>query len=201
MDDNYKRPVDEKKVKFRINFLNSKKEHNKWSLIITLISFFLSASMSFVSSKILEDVQIFIAFIVVLIIIAINIIFDIIGTAVTAADEVPFHAMASRKVYGAKQSIHLVRNADKVSNLSNDVIGDICGVISGTAVAYIIIKIFGESESTLRTVLGLVITGLVAAFTVGGKAWGKAFAIENSNFIIYKVGVIIKFITSKIKRK
>lgn len=199
MEENYKHPVDEKKVKFRLNLLSTKKEHSRWSLIITVASFFLSVSISFISSQILESVNIFIAFLVVLCIIAINIIFDIIGTAVTAADEAPFHAMASRKVYGARQAIVLIRNADKVSNFCNDVIGDICGVISGTASAYIIIKIFKNSTSVQDSLLGLAITGTVAALTVGGKAWGKALSIENSNYIIYKVSVILKFIFGKIE--
>lgn len=198
MEDHYKHPVDEKKVRFRLNLLSSKKENNSWSLIVTIVSFFLSISISFISSQILESVEIFIAFLVVLGIIAISIIFDIIGTAVTAADEAPFHAMASRKVYGAKQAITLTRNADKVSNFCNDVIGDICGVISGTASAFIIAMIYKGSTSAQNSLLGLVITGMVAALTVGGKAWGKSLAIENSNFIIYKVAVILKFIFGKI---
>ncbi len=198
MEDNYKHPVDEKKVKFRLNLLSSKNEHNKWSIMITILSFFLSASMSFISSQILQDVRIFVAFLVVLVIIVINILFDIIGTAVTAAEEAPFHAMASRRVYGAKQAIRLIRNADKVSNFCNDVVGDICGVISGTASAFIVIKILGSSDAADNSILGLVVTGFVAAFTVGGKAWGKAFAIENSNYIIYRVGIVLKFVSVRI---
>ncbi|MCX7710367.1 MAG: Mg2+ and Co2+ transporter CorB [Clostridia bacterium] len=198
MEDHYKHPVDEKKVRFKLNLLNTRKENNRWSLIITVISFFLSITFSFVSSQILESVELFVAFLVVLGIIVINIVFDIIGTAVTAADEAPFHAMASRKVYGAKQAIMMIRNADKVSNFCNDVIGDICGVISGTASAYIITQFFKNNPSAQDSVLGLAITGLVAAMTVGGKAWGKAFSIENSNYIIYKVAVILKFIFGRI---
>lgn len=199
MEEQQKYPADEKKIRFKINLLNTKKEHNNWSLIVTVVSFFLSVSISFISSQILENVEIAVAFLVVLGIIAVSIAFDMIGTAVTAADEAPFHAMASRKVYGAKQSIMLIRNADKVSNFSNDVVGDISGIISGTASAYIIVKIFSNSPTAQESVLGLVITGMVAALTVGGKAWGKAIAIENSNYIIYKVAVILKFIFGKIE--
>jgi len=40
--------------------------------------------------------------------------------------------------------------------------------------------------------------------TVGGKALGKTIALSNSNYIIYRVGVIIKFFSDKtafMKRK
>jgi Mg2+/Co2+ transporter CorB len=151
-----------------------------------------------ISSQFLQDVHIVIAFSVVLVIIIINVLFDIIGTAVTAADEAPFHAMASRKLYGARESIRLIRNADKVSNFCNDVVGDICGVISGTASMFIIITFIGKGNNADTTLMGLAITGMVAAFTVGGKAFGKSIAIENSNYIIYKVGVVLKFLFGKL---
>jgi len=186
-----------KKIKLRFKASSSGGVNRKWSLIITLVSFFLSASMSVISSEILYNAGIFISFLVVLIIIIINILFDTIGTAVTAADEAPFHAMASRKVYGAKQAIKLIRNADKVSNLCNDVIGDICGVISGTACTYIVLKIATDSGSLKETVISVIMTGMIASLTVGGKAFGKSIAIDNSNYIIYKVAVVIRFFEVK----
>jgi hypothetical protein len=201
LDDNYRHPADEKKVKFKKQIIKSTKKGSQksniiWIGLITVISFFTSAILSIISSELLKNVDILVSFIVILVIIALNILADIIGTAVTAAEETPFHAMASRKVYGAKKAIQLIRNADKVSNVCNDVIGDICGVISGAAAAYIIFRISQGSGVTV-TIVELAITGCVAAFTVGGKALGKILAISNSNFIIYKVSVIIQFITGR----
>lgn len=197
MDDNYKHPVDEKKVKFRPNTVGTKKENIRWIILITIISFISSASLLVISSRILEDVNYIIAIGVVFIIIFIGIIFDMIGIAVTAADEIPFHAMASRKLYGAKRSIKLIRNANKVSSFCNDVVGDICGVISGTASALLVVGISQKSNITETTILSILITGAVASLTVGGKAVGKTFAISNSNFIVYKVGVLIQFLAGK----
>ncbi|HHV98061.1 MAG TPA: Mg2+ and Co2+ transporter CorB [Clostridiaceae bacterium] len=198
MDDNYKHPVDDKKVKFRPNNINSSKSENtKWIIAITISSFFLSAVMQFVSAGILEDVGNLIAICVVLVIIFIGILFDIIGIAVTAADEVPFHAMASRKLYGAKQAIKLIRNANKVSSVCNDVVGDICGVISGTASATIVLRVTVDSSLLEATIVGLAVSGFVAALTVGGKAIGKTYAMKSSNYIVYKVSVIMQFLTGR----
>lgn len=196
MDDSYKHPADEKKVRFKLNLVGSK--NYKWVVSITLISFFLSATLSFLSSNLLQGINTVLAFCVVLAIILIGIGFDVIGIAVTAADETPFHAMASRKYYGAKQSIKLIRNANKVSSFCNDVVGDICGVISGTASAYIVLRITQNVGALYGTIIGLVISGLVAAMTIGGKAVGKTLAIENSNYIVYKVGVILMFFIGRI---
>ena len=199
MDEGSKRSAEDKKVRFKQNGAGSKKKNIIWILLVTIISFFSSAALSWAASDVLKAVDILTAFLVILLIVLVNIISDTIGTAVTAADETPFHAMASRKLYGAKKSIKLIRNADKVSNVCNDVIGDICGVISGAAGAYIIIRIIGEkSEITLAE---LIITGMIAALTVGGKALGKIIAIGNSNYIVYRVGVIIQFLTVRTHKR
>jgi len=199
MDDHYKHTNEAKKVKLRNHLLDSKKEKRRWIFLITILSFFLSASLTFISSRMLQGSHILISFTIVTIIIIINIAFDIIGTAVTAADEAPFHAMASRKVYGAKRAIRLVRNADKVSNFCNDVVGDICGVISGAASAYIVLRIASLGVRLDVAVIDILMTGSVAAFTVGGKALGKSIAISESNNIIYRVAIVIRFIEDKLK--
>lgn len=196
MDGKHRHPADENKVKFKpSNGNGSKKKNILWILSITFISFFISTILTVASSNILKEADIITAFLVILLIILVNIIFDIIGTAVTAAEETPFHAMASRKVYGARQSIWLIRNADKVSNVCNDVVGDICGIISGAAGAYIIFRIIGSSEAV--TITELAVTGMITALTVGGKALGKTIALSNSNYIIYKVSVIMRFFADK----
>lgn len=196
MDGNYRHPVDERKVKFRQSpVAGSKKNNIIWILTIAVVSFFISIILTIASSDVLKEADIITAFFLIFLIILVNIIFDIIGTAVTAADETPFHAMASRKFYAAKQSIRLIRNADKVSNLCNDVVGDICGIISGAAGAYIIFRIIGNRDAI--TIIELVVTGLITAMTVGGKALGKTIALRNSNYIIYKVSVVIRFAADK----
>lgn len=188
MDDNYKHPVDEKKIRFKPNANTSKGSNGRWIIMITVLSFMLSATLSFMSSIILEGVSYIVAILVVLVIIFIGILFDMIGIAVTAADEVPFHSMASRRLYGAKQSIRLIRNANRVSSFCNDVVGDICGIISGAASGMVIATIAKSGGGA-----ELLTAGMVASLTVGGKAVGKTFAIENSNYIVYKVSVVLAF--------
>ncbi len=197
MPDNHKHPVDERKIKFRSTstVAGKKKSDVIWVITITLLSFIISAALTVASSNVLREAEIITALFVIFIIILVNILFDIIGTAVTAAEETPFHAMASRKRFGAKQSIKLIRNADKVSNVCNDVVGDICGIISGAAGAYIIIRIIGQQEKA--GIAELVMTGLITALTVGGKALGKTIALHNSNYIIYRVSFFISLITEK----
>ncbi len=159
----------------------------RWAVTILIWSFVLSMAFRFGADFALEDVNLPVAFLILFAIILLGIVFDILGVAATAADEKPFHGMATKRVPGAAQSIRLIRNADKVSSFCNDVIGDICGIISGSTSAIIIARI-AFADGTLAVLFPLVITGLVAGLTIGGKALGKGLAINHANQIIGMVG-------------
>lgn len=200
MDNEKKNGNGNKKTRCRKKLPARNSKNIGWIIFITVLSFFLSVILSFVSSSILKDVSIIIAFLVVFIIILINIVFDIIGVAVTAAEEKPFHGMSARKLKAADESIRLIRNADKVSNFCSDVVGDICGIISGAAGAYIAIKILQTSINAETSLASLSITACVAALTVGGKGIGKTIAINNSDFIVYRTSVVVKFLKGNFNR-
>ncbi|MFD1350383.1 hypothetical protein [Oceanobacillus caeni] len=177
----------------------------KFSLTIAVITFVLAAIFSVVSSSILSEVVWFTGIFIVLIIILIGVIFDMFGIAATAADERPFHAMAAEKVPGSKEAVYLVRNADRFASFCNDVIGDISGIVSGTASAIVVLQIASLLNQTdgspSQLALSTLLTSLVAAVTVGGKALGKTVAINGSTQIIFIVGKIIFFIEDKLKIK
>ncbi|NLX63767.1 MAG: DUF21 domain-containing protein [Clostridiaceae bacterium] len=171
------------------------KEHVLWGLFITVISFTLSILILFASTSIFKTISPPFALLVVLGIIFIGVLFDVIGMAVTAADETPFHSMASKKKKGARESINLLRNAPRVSSFCNDVIGDICSVVSGAAGTAIVYKLFADNANV--SLLEILIGALTAAFTVGGKAFAKNIGINNANYIVYKVGRIIAVFSGK----
>ena len=108
------------------------KGNYRWSLIITILAFIISLLMSLFSTLVLQNVNLLLAIVITFLFILIGIVFDIIGVAVTSGDETAFHSMSSRKVKGGKMGVKLLKNASKVSSFCCDVVGDICGIISGT---------------------------------------------------------------------
>ncbi len=104
----------------------SKNNNNSWVIFIAITTFILSLTFSFISNTVISNLSIIIGLIVLIIVIAIGIMFDLIGVAVTVGNEEDFHAQASKKIKGAKTSIKMIRNSAKVSNFCADVIGDIC---------------------------------------------------------------------------
>lgn len=177
-----------------------KKNSNiRWIITIFFVTILISSTISFLSSSIMEDAGLIEAFIVLLIIVLLGIIFDIIGVAVMSASDKPFHSMASKKVPGAMEALALLRNAEKVSSFCNDVVGDICGVVSGSASAVIAVKALTQINSD--TVSQLVMSSVVAAVTISGKAFGKNIAMTQSVRIVNMVSKPIYYIKSLFRRK
>lgn len=162
---------------------------NKWTVFVVALSFALSFVFSAVTSVLMSEMSIVWAFIILFIIIVINITFDVIGTAVISAEEYPFHSLAARRVRGAKQMISIIRHAPQVSNLCCDVIGDIAGIVSGAATALIVAELVA-AFSLSGMLPSLLLTGLVGAMTIGGKAVCKGIAMQNGNAIVYFIGKI-----------
>lgn len=167
-----------------------------WIIKIIVLSFLISVLFSLISETAIPNVNIIIGILICLIFIFIGIIFDMVGVSVTASDESIFHSMASRNVNGAKMAVRLKKNASKVSSFCNDVVGDICGIISGSTGTVITLKIvekFGFN-SLLTT---LIIMGIISALTIGGKAIVKGIAIKKSNDILFRFAKILSIFNRK----
>ena len=175
--------------------MKEKKEKNptseaiKWFLTIFIVTFLLSMFFSYISTTSMDKLSLVPAILILSAVILTGILFDLVGVAVTCATEEEFHAMASKKVKGAKTAIKLIRSAPKVSNVCADVIGDIAGVLSGAISAIITLKI--TQKLGLSFDIQFLMSALVASITVGGKALGKSFAKNKCTSIIYAVAKIL----------
>ena len=158
-----------------------------WPIQVFFLAIGLSAALSLASQGPLSGAGILAAALILALFIALGILFDIIGVAVTAADPKPFHSMAAHKEKGAKEALMLLRNAGKVSSVCNDVVGDICGIVSGTTAAVIVTRL--QEAFDLRNVLvSVAVTAVISGLTIGGKALGKTFAIQRSTKVVYWAG-------------
>lgn len=175
---------------------NKKKANKGWLFIITLSAFIISVLFSLLSESLMPKVNLIIGIAIMLLFIIIGIFFDMIGVAVTAADITPMHSMSSKKIRGAKVAVIFKKNADKLSTFCNDVIGDICGIISGSAGVYIAAKLSAIININI-IIISLVITGIISALTIGGKALVKGYALNNSTTILYNFSKFISIFYHK----
>lgn len=174
----------------------TKKNKNKinWGFIIKiiLITFVISILFSFISETAIPNLGVFLGIILTFVFVLIGVMCDMIGVAVTAADEHIFHSMAAKKVKGAKLAVKFKKNADKLSSFCQDVIGDICGIVSGSTGAVISIKIT-EQLNVNGLIITLIVMGIISSLTIGGKAIEKAIAMNKSNEILYKFSYFVSY--------
>ena len=162
----------------------------KWVVTAFLSSLVISIILSLLSSEVLSIVPIIAAVLILFAFVFIGIIFDIIGLAVATANEKPFNSMAAQRIKAGKTGLALIRKADQVSSFCNDVIGDICGVVSGSAAATVALRlavIMGVDSLWVN----LILCGVVSAITVGGKAIGKAIGLNYSIEVVTLVAKIV----------
>ena len=162
----------------------------KWIAIVFVITFLISFCMSFISETTIPNATLVVGIVVTLLFILLGVLFDIIGVSVTTADEKVFHSMNAKKVKGAAVAVKLKKNSDKVSSVCCDVIGDICGVVSGSA--GITISVLTTKALSLDSlIVTMTITAIISVLTICGKAIGKSFAINKSNVILYEFSKFI----------
>ena len=175
----------------------AKKKFYSWPYIILVLSFLLSFSFGLLSELTLSETTIVVATIVILVFIAISIIFDMLGLAVASCSIEPFTAMAARKVKGAKQALSLVKNADKVSSVCADVVGDVCGILAGAGGASIVAKIAMSANSFTPILISSLVSGVIAGLTIFGKASCKRYAIKHCTEITLRLAKFLNIFTRK----
>ena len=103
------------------------------------------------------------------------------------------HVYSIDEVPEAEDALRLIRNAGRVSSFCNDVIGDICGVISGSAAAVISARVLLLSKSGSEIFITLLLSAVVSGMTVGGKACGKSLAMNSSTAVVRTAAKVLCF--------
>ncbi|MBO5376628.1 MAG: hypothetical protein J6A52_07265 [Bacilli bacterium] len=175
---------------------NKKLVDKKWIITISIVTFLISLFFSFLGEVIIPNAHIIISFLLIITFILLGIIFDMIGISVTVADIKTFNSMATKRVRGAHLAVKFIKNSEKVSSFCNDVIGDICGIISGST-GITIALVISDLTNINSLIITLLVTAIIASLTIGGKAIGKSFAINKSNTILYKFVLFLSFFYKK----
>ena len=187
--------ADKKEDRESVKKVGRPRKKNRWPMTIFFITLCLSTFISFMADAFIEPAGLLVALVVLFFLMLFGIMADIVGVAVTSCATPPLASMAARKVPGARQALWLAQNADRMSNILNDVVGDVCSVISGTAATAVslrLLAITGGSGAD-STMMGVLVSGFVAAITVGGKALGKSFAITQAKSVVLIAGRVMSF--------
>ena len=159
-----------------------------WNLLVFILSFTLAIIFSFLTNILSNNSSDIFIILIILIVIMIGIIFDMIGVAVLTAKESTFHAMSSKKIKGAKKATKLIKNNVKVASFCNDIVGDVCGIVSGGLGAVLAISISDYLGITLATI---IVSAIISSLTVTGKAIFKNVAVKKADNILFTFSKIL----------
>ena len=167
--------------------------HWRWVVRIFLMSVALSGVLSLLSGTMLAGAGYIAAVMTLVFFVLLGIVFDVVGVAVTAASPSPFHSMASHRTRGAKEALFLLRNSEKVASFCNDVVCDICGIVSGSTAAVLVARL-QQSLSVENVLVSTAVTALISGLTIGGKAIGKKIALDRCKEVVYATGKLMHIV-------
>ncbi len=187
-DDGYHPKSDAQSRRISGRNLKNKKKHPYawlvWGISVLFISFALTVIFSFLTEVAIKDSAAFICVIVLLVLLILNIGCDVLANSIISCKVDAFHAMASNKIKGAKRAVSFCRNATKLSSVFADVIGDICGIVSGAAGTALVVHL-AVAGSNAELIASILVSAIIGALTVGGKAIFKHFAIKYNKQIVF----------------
>ena len=92
-----------------------------------------------------------------------------------------------------KEAIRLIRNADRLCNICNDIIGDICSIVAGAMGVAIIARLFSTAGEDRVFFYNVLLSSLISGLTVFGKAIGKKLALGRSHEIVFQTAKIVSW--------
>ena len=169
-----------------------------WGLTILVLSFLLSVLFSFLTEIAINDSSVYVCLAVLVVLLILNVGCDVIANAVLSCDVDGFNAMASRKIRGARRAVTFCKHAEKIASIFSDVIGDICGIVSGSAGAVLAAMFVFAEGSWEGMMVSILVSAVIGALTVGGKAFGKPISIKYNSKIAF---AFAKFTTFFVREK
>lgn len=198
--------IEEDQPKQEKSTIKKKKQKKKiippwlsWGLSVLFLSFALTVLFSFLTEISIKDSPVYVCVIALIVLLILNIGCDVLANAIITCQPDAFHAMASNKIKGAKRAVTLCKNATKLGSIFADIIGDICGIVSGAAGTALAVYIAAKTGGNIWEIVSAIgVSAVIGALTVGGKAIFKHFAIKYNKLIVFSFA---KFLTIFKKEK
>lgn len=167
---------------------NKKRKDNVWlrALGLSLWAFLLSILLGSVFESLEVPPELGVP--LLLFVVALGVITDGLGVASTRAKPEAMNAMASRRVFGAKEALWFLRNASRVSSVLNDVVGDVAATISGALAVAVTMSLAGSFKGFAFLPAASLGVGIASFLTVGGKALFKNYSLKHSESIVLLLG-------------
>ena len=167
-----------------------KRKNISWAVKTFVLSFFLSIFFSVISQSIFPTMSAFLSLFVIVFFIAFASIFDMIGVAVTS---MPLESLEKHQNdKGFQTAKKLCERREKVSSFCGDVVGDICGILSGAGGVSLVLSMH-ITEASIYFLVTCFASSLIAGLTIFCKAVLKGYAVDNCEKVVLFTGRVLEF--------
>ncbi len=171
-----------------------KKNNIGWSVKTFVLSISLSIIFSMLSQSLFPKLSIFLSIFIIFFFIFVSVIFDMIGMAVTSINKTKLLKFEGEPGY--KTALKLCEHTEKVASFCGDVIGDICGILSGAGGVSLVLSM-NIHDSNVYFLETCHVSSIIAGLTIFGKAIMKGYSVEHCDKVVMKTGQIME--TSPLK--
>ncbi len=166
-----------------------KKSNLRWATKTFVLSIFLSIFFSVISQSMFPSLPPFISIFVIFFFIIVSVIFDMIAVSVTSMDIKKLDGFKGKKGY--ETAIKLCQNTEKISSFCGDVVGDICGILSGAGGVSLVVSL-NIYDANLYFIITCLVSSLIAGLTIFGKAIMKTYSVEHCEQVVIKTCQILE---------
>ena len=165
------------------------KNSTKWAFKVFILSISLSIIFSLVSQSLLPSLSPFFSIFVIVFFVFVSVIFDMVAVAFTSINKEQLDKFKNENGY--VMAVKLCERADKVASFGGDVVGDICGILSGAGGVSLVVNI-NIQNTNLNLVVTCLVSSLIAGITIFCKAIMKTYALQNCEQIAIMTGVYLE---------
>jgi len=166
-----------------------KKQNFRWAFKTLVLSISLSIVFSMLSQSLFPNLHETVSLFVIAFFIVVSVIFDMVGVAVTSLDVKQLEKFAGQKGY--QTAIKLNQNTEKVSSFCGDVVGDICGILSGAGGVSLVVNMHIQNAN-IYFLVTCIVSSLIAGITIFGKAIMKGYAVDNCETVVMKTSSLLE---------
>ena len=165
------------------------KNSTKWAIKVFVLSISLSIIFSLFSQSLLPSLSPFFSIFVIVFFVFVSVIFDMVAVAFTSINKEQLDKFKNENGY--VMAVKLCERADKVASFGGDVVGDICGILSGAGGVSLVVNM-NIQDANLNLLVTCLVSSLIAGITIFCKAIMKTYALQNCEQIAIMTGVYLE---------
>lgn len=174
------------------------KNSARWAFKALILSVSFSILFGMFSQSLFPKLPWFLSVLIIFFFIFIAVLFDMIGVSFTTLSKNDLNGLFGQNKDFFNTLSRLYENKDKISSFCGDIVGDICGILSGAGGVSLVFNM-NIQDANVKFITTCIVSSIIAGLTIFGKAIMKGYAVQNCKKVTYVTAKTI--FTLQIRKK